>query len=200
MTPMQLRLETPRLILRSFEDQDLLPFFQYRSDPEVALYQGWPWPYTREMAADFVNEMKSHRPGIPGDWFQLAVILKAKGEMIGDCGFHRLFEDPRQTEIGFTLAKLYQRQGYGYEMTRRLLDYLFNGLGLHRVRANCDPQNKSSVKLLEKLGMRHEGRFIQSLWYKGAWADEDWYAILEQEWQGQKHLKKSPSTGAVEGC
>ncbi len=197
---MRLRLETPRLILRPFEDQDILPFFNYRSDPEVARYQGWRWPYTLELATDFVNEMKAHRPGIPGAWYQLAAILKPEGEMIGDCGFHRLLEDPHQAEIGFTLARPYHRHGYGYEMACCLLGYLFEGLGLHRVSANCDPQNIPSIKLLEKLGMRHEGRFIQSLWYKGAWADEDWYAILEQEWKGQKHLKKSPSTGAVEGC
>lgn len=31
--------------------------------------------------------------------------------------------------------------------------------------------------------MRHEGRFVESLWFKGSWASEDWYAILRQEWQ-----------------
>jgi len=46
-----------------------------------------------------------------------------------------------------------------------------------------DPENTASGRLLRKVGMRHEGRFVESLWFKGGWASEDWYAILRQEWQ-----------------
>jgi len=36
--------------------------------------------------------------------------------------------------------------------------------------------------LLLRLGFRHEGRIIESLWFKGGWADEDWFALLQREW------------------
>ena len=176
-------LETPRLILRPFEDRDAAPFALYRSDPEVARYQGWEAPFSLEQAAQFVAEEKSKTPGEPGQWVQLAMELKSTGEMIGDCAFYRLSEDPRQAEIGFTLARAFQGQGYAAEAVTRLLDYLFGGLGLHRVRANCDPENTSSARLLERVGMRHEGRFVESLWFKGRWAGEDWYAVLKREWE-----------------
>lgn len=178
-------LEAPRLILRPFEDQDAGPFSEYRSDPEVARYQGWEVPYTLQQATDFVAAEKVKGAPVPGQWRQLAIVLKATHTMIGDCGFYCLENDPQQAEIGFTLARPYQGQGYAHEAVARLLDYLFGELGLHRVRANCDPENGASAWLLERVGMRHEGRFVESLWFKGRWAGEDWYAILRREWQSR---------------
>jgi RimJ/RimL family protein N-acetyltransferase len=175
-------LETKRLILRSFEERDIEPFRLYRSDPEVAKYQGWEAPYSLEQAVKFVNEMKNKVPGTQGEWFQIALELKSSGEMIGDCAFQVLAEDDQQAEIGFTLAPQFQGQGYAAEAVKCLLGYLFGDLGLHRVRANCDPDNLASKKLLERVGLRYEGRFVESLCFKGRWADEDWYAILRREW------------------
>ena len=80
-------LETPRLVLRSFEDRDAAPFAAYRSDPEVARYQGWEAPFPMENAARFVADMIRARPGMPGAWYQVAIELKSTGEMIGDCAF-----------------------------------------------------------------------------------------------------------------
>jgi RimJ/RimL family protein N-acetyltransferase len=182
---MGFHLETPRLILRPFEDRDAVIFAAYRSDPEVAHYQGWEAPYSLEQAEEFVSEMNNRAPGVPGEWFQVAIARKEDGLFIGDCVFKRLADEPRVAEIGYTLARGYQRQGYASEAIHALLDYLFGSFGLHRVLANCDPKNAASIRLLEKLGFRHEGCFIESLWLKGEWVDEDWYAILEREWQGR---------------
>jgi RimJ/RimL family protein N-acetyltransferase len=181
-----LPLQTSRLILRRFEERDIQPFSAYRSDPQVAKYQGWEAPFGLDSAARFVHEMMSRTPGEPGQWYQIAMELKASGEMIGDCAFQRLAEDHAQAEIGFTLARRYQGQGYATEAVGRLVDYLFQDLGLHRVRANCDPDNLASSELLKKVGMRYEGRFVESLWFKGAWADEEWYAMLDREWAARQ--------------
>lgn len=180
------RLETSRLILRSFEQKDIEPFQSYRSDPEVARYQGWEAPFSLEQASQFVTEMSARIPGEPGQWFQIAIEVRATGETIGDCAFQRLREDDRQAEIGITLARPYQGKGYATEAVTRLVDYLFGDLRLHRVRANIDPENSASARLLQKIGMRHEGRFLESLWLKGAWVNEDWYALLAREWYSRK--------------
>lgn len=176
-------LETERLILRSFRAEDAETFAAYRSDPQVAQYQGWEAPYSLELAQLLCLEMSRQPAGIPGEWCQLALELKAGGEMIGDVTFCILNEDDRQAQIGFTLSRHYQGQGYATEAVRRLLAYLFGDLQLHRVRANCDPQNRASAQLMERLGMRQEGHMLQSLWFKSRWADELWYAILREEWQ-----------------
>jgi aminoglycoside 6'-N-acetyltransferase len=151
----------------------------------VARYQSWEAPYSPVKAAEFIEELKQTRPGQPGEWYQVALALKATGEMIGDCAFHVLADDPLQAEIGFTLATPYQGQGYGSEAVTRLLAYLFNDLNLHRVRAFCDVENTASARLLERVGLRREGHFIENFWFKGRWASEYAYGILAREWQAK---------------
>ena len=179
---MPLILETERLLLRPFQDGDLQSFAAYRADPLVAEYQDWPTPYTQADAAQFVAEMKEQAPFVPGQWYQLALEVKEGGAMIGDCAFYILADDPRQAEIGFTLAQAYQGQGYAQEAGGRLLAYLFGERELHRVRAICDVENDSSIKLLERLGMRREAQFVECLWFKGRWSSEYWYGMLRREW------------------
>ena len=77
----------------------------------------------------------------------------------------------------------YWGKGYGEEASRRLLDYLFVELNLHRVVAECDVDNIASFTLLEKLGFRREAHLIENIWFKGAWASEFHYAVLEREWK-----------------
>jgi RimJ/RimL family protein N-acetyltransferase len=180
---MSFRMETDRLILRTFRPEDLDAFLAYRNDPLVALHQSWDLPYSREQGIAFVDEMAKANPGEAGFWFQIAIELKATGAMIGDCVFCCLKEDAHQAEIGFSLARVYQGQGYASEAIRRLLDYLFDELDLHRVRAICDVENVASARLLERVGMRREAHFIESFWIKGRWSSEYWYAILRREWQ-----------------
>ncbi len=180
-------LVTERLLLRSFRDADIETFSAYRSDPEVARYQGWNAPYSIAQAREFIAEMQSTRPATPGEWYQVAIELKSSGELIGDCAFCVLAGDERQAEIGFTLARAYQGQGYATEAVTRLLDYLFGAVCLHRVRANCDVENLASTKLLERIGMRREGEFVENIWFKGRWGSEYWYAILAREWAARRH-------------
>lgn len=183
----KLRLETTRLILRPFERRDIAAFSAYRSDPDIARYQGWESPYDLIQAEKFVNEMQAVTPGEMGQWFQLALELKSNAALIGDVAFKVLKNNRLTAEIGMTLAADYHSKGYGVEAVTEMVRYLFDDLEMHRVIANCDPLNHAAYRLLEKVGLRREGDFVESLWYKGYWASEYWYAILEREWRA-KHL------------
>lgn len=179
---MSLVLETKRLKMRAFQDRDIKGFAEYRSDPDVAKYQDWDTPYSVEKATQFIAKNKVIRPGTPGEWHQIAIELKDGNNLIGDCVFHILAEDAQQAEIGFTLSRMYQGQGYATEAVTRLLDYLFGDLHLHRIRATCDAENLASSKLLERLGMRREAYFVENIWFKGKWGSEYAYGLLQHEW------------------
>lgn len=178
---MSLILKTGRLVLRPFEERDAAAFAAYRNDPLVAEYQGWELPYTPQQVAEFVATMRGREPATPRQWYQLAIERRDSGAMIGDCGFVVL-GDGRQAEIGFTLAREQQGQGYGAEAVGRLLDYLFGELQLHRVQANCDVLNPASARLMERVGMRREAHFVENCWMKGRWTSEFWYGLLRREW------------------
>jgi RimJ/RimL family protein N-acetyltransferase/quercetin dioxygenase-like cupin family protein len=186
--PPALELRTPRLHLRPFVASDAITLAGYRSDPEVARYQGWEAPYGIEQAEAFVASMARVVPGTPGAWYQLAVCLRESGEPVGDVAFRVLTDEPAQAEIGYTLARPHQGCGYATEAVRGLLDHLFGTLQLHRVRAICDLENPASARVLERLGFRREGQFRENTWFKGHWGGEYLYAILSSEWQSRGGL------------
>jgi RimJ/RimL family protein N-acetyltransferase len=186
------RLESERLILRRFKASDLAPFLAYRNDPEVARYQTWD-SYTEREATAMIEELESLQPGTPGEWLQFAIELKKTGALIGDCAL-KAEEDGRQAEVGFTLSREHQGKGYAAEAVSRLLDYAFGDLGLHRVVAITDQENEPSFTLLERLGMRREGCFVQNAWFKGRWTSEYLYAVLADEWFQKPQVRSGVDT------
>ena len=124
-----------RVVVRRFRPADVAEFVAYRSRPEVARYQSWDAPYPREDGERFVRALMTCHPDTPGEWFQFAVALRATGRLIGDCAAMPDADDPRQCEIGFTLAPDYQGRGYATEAVRLLAGYLFTVRGKHRITA-----------------------------------------------------------------
>ncbi|MEO6891919.1 MAG: GNAT family protein [Ktedonobacteraceae bacterium] len=185
-------LETLRLRLRHFTDADLVPFMAYRNDPQVARYQSWEGISEPEARA-FLQEQKAIQPGVPGQWFQIAIELKETGALVGDCALKIEEYDARQAEIGYTLSRAYQGRGIASEAVSCVLDYAFVTLDLHRVIAITDCENTASVALLERLGLRREGHFHQNVWFKGSWGDEFLYAILQEEWRDMRKIARSYS-------
>ena len=88
--------------------------------------------------------------------------------------------DQEQARIGYTVSPKYESKGFATEAVGRLLDYVFGTLEKHRVIATLDVLNKSSVRVVEKLGMRREGHFIENAFFKGRWCDEYLYAVLRR--------------------
>jgi aminoglycoside 6'-N-acetyltransferase len=175
-------LETNRLVLRHFHDEDLEAFLAYRNDPEVYRYQGWKVPFERSTAREFVESMKMADPYADGQWFQTVLEQKSDHVQIGDVGFFPKRGSHGQAYIGFTLARPYWGKGYATEAVTAVLDFLFRERKLHRIQADCDPDNSASCRLLERLGFRREAVHIESYWSADHWTDEFIYALLEREW------------------
>jgi len=182
-------LSTPRLVLRRFRESDFSAFCRYRSDPRVARYQDWT-DFSEEDGVRFLAEQAKLHPDVEGAWFQMAIECGETGELVGDCALKAIDGQPGQVEIGFTLASEHQGKGYGTESVSRLLDYVFGELGKHRVTAVTDARNAPAARLLERVGMRREGHFLQNIWFKGSWGDEYLYALLEQEWSELRSSSK----------
>jgi RimJ/RimL family protein N-acetyltransferase len=182
---MSFPLETDRLFIRPFRDSDLASFLAYRDDPEVAKYQGWSVPYTLEQGQCFIDFMKNADPGQVGEWYQAAIELKDEGEMIGDVAHFLMKNDPQQAYLGYTIARSYWGRGLATEAMLRLLAYLFDELELHRVVAETDVENASSIHLLERLGFRRESHLVENVWFKGVYASEYHYALLRREWESR---------------
>ena len=173
--------ETPRLRVRAFSPADVEAFVAYRADPDVARYQSWS-DYTLERGRAFVASLQGASPGVPGQWLQLALESRADGVLVGDLALKVDQDEPRQAEMGFTLAPAHQGRGYGTEAVTALLGHCFDTLGLHRVVAVTDALNTPSAALLARVGMRREAHFHENVFFKGAWGSELLFAVLEREW------------------
>ena len=174
---------TERLTVRAMVPADVEAFVAYRSDPGVARYQSWE-DYTLEQGRFLVEEMQSLRPGIPGEWYQLAV-TDADGALVGDLATHVDADEHRQLEVGFTLAPEQQGRGYATEALRGLLGHAFDPMGMHRVVAVTDARNDAAAALLLRTGFRKEAHFVDNVFFKGAWGSEYLFAVLESEWSGR---------------
>lgn len=176
MTP--LFLKTDNLFIKPFEEKYLEAFTEYRSKPEVAKYQSWT-SYCYQDAVALFESMNYSSFGKVGRWYQLAIILRKSGELVGDLAVH--FTDKEQVEIGYTISPIYQQKNIATEAVSAFLVYVFEELGKHRVIATTDTSNVASYRLLEKLGFRREAHFVKNVFFKGNWCDEYQYALLCSE-------------------
>lgn len=173
-------LQTERLLIRRLNMSDLEALVAYRSLPEVAWMQLWD-SYDLEKGRALIEECQTLEPFTPAGWFQFAVEHKGLAKLIGDLYF-KMDDAGKQAELGYTFDPQFQGQGLATEATKALLEHAFRVVGLHRIYAITDPRHTRSVALMRRLGMRQEAHFRENLWFKGAWADDVVYAILEREW------------------
>jgi [ribosomal protein S5]-alanine N-acetyltransferase len=92
----------------------------------------------------------------------------------------------RSAYLGFYAFFGFERKGYMTEGLALVLDQAFNELGFHRLEANIQPPNANSSALVSRLGFRKEGFSPRYLEIDGAWRDHDRWAILSDEWPGQR--------------
>src|SRR3954471_21627453 len=121
-----LSINPTRPLLRGLSVEDLAAFQAYRSDPDLARYQGWQ-PTSDEQARAFLAEQAKQELGSAGQWLQVAVTLRDTGEVIGDLGLCVLDEGKGEVTLGFTMARSAQRRGYATEAVMAVLDALLGG-------------------------------------------------------------------------
>jgi RimJ/RimL family protein N-acetyltransferase len=148
---------TERLILRRFRATDLPAFIAYRSDPDVARYQGWDASFSIADAVRFLAEQDAVALGMPGAWTQLAAADRVDGTLHGDCAACISADDRRSAEIGVTVAPASQGRGYATEALTALLTTLCDEHGVERVQAQCHRRNSAVHALLERVGLQREG-------------------------------------------
>jgi RimJ/RimL family protein N-acetyltransferase len=91
----------------------------------------------------------------------------------------------RQGEIGFAFARSHQGQGYAAEAATAMLRLAFEDLRFHRVCAVVIEGNDASARLLARLGFRQEARLVDGVHFKGEWATQLVFAMLEDEWRAR---------------
>ncbi len=173
-----MQLETERLILREIVEHDWPHIHTYTSMPEVTAHTAWG-PNTEEDTRAYVQDVIRMRLTKPREGYELAIVLKKEGLLIGGTGLHLV--DQTNAEIGYVLHPAYQGNGYVTEACRALLHFGFKELGVHRIYAKCRPENPASERVMQRIGMQREGLLREHWFYKGAYHDSALYSMLDRE-------------------
>jgi RimJ/RimL family protein N-acetyltransferase len=181
MLPPEYPLRTKRLHLRPLRLSDLDALHDIESRPEVARYEYWD-PQSRQETADSLAKNAGRGNWEEaGQWLTLAIVLADGESFIGTVSLEWKHKEWRQGELGYMLHPDHQGFGYATEAAEEMLRLGFDELGLHRIIARAEPRNTASVKVMKRLGMRHEAYFRHSEYVKGEWCDDTTYAILDEE-------------------
>lgn len=151
-------VETERLILRRYKESDLNDLYEYLSDPKVVEYE----PYRPQT----MEEVRGNLQWRISTEEMIAVERKADGKMIGNVYLGK--RDFDALEIGFVFRADCWGRGFAGESCKKLIELAFRS-GVHRIYAECDPQNRNSWALLERLGFEREAHLKQNVYF---WCDE----------------------------
>ena len=174
-------LHSERLTLRGMRRQDAEDMFEYASRSDVTEFLLWSEHSSVAYTAEYLKYVESRYA--VGDFFDWAVTLSESGKMIGTCGFAKIDTVNNSAEIGYVLNPEYHHLGYGVEAARRVMDFGFRELGLHRIEARFMQGNEASRRVMEKLGMQFEGVARDSMHVKGRFVSVGTCAILRDEFR-----------------
>lgn len=169
-----------RISFREFRFDDWKAVHEYASQERVCLYQPWG-PNNENETKDFVNLVIADTQKQPRTRYVFAVVLEGSNKVIGAGEINIRDRKNQQGEIGYIINPELWGQGYATEVAESLLNFGFNTLKLHRIFATCDPRNLGSSKVLQKIGMKYEGRMRETLLIRDGWRDSLLYSILHGE-------------------
>jgi [ribosomal protein S5]-alanine N-acetyltransferase len=147
-------IETARLILRKPVVADTPRIYEaYANDAEVTRYLTWR-PH-RTLADG--EEPAAHRLAAweAGEYFCWVITLRDDGELTGMISIR---PDAWRVDLGYVLGRRWWGRGYMTEAVRAVVDYVLSEREVFRVWAVCDVDNLASARVLEKAGLRLEGR------------------------------------------
>ncbi len=147
-------IETQRLILKEFTAEDSEFIIELLNSPGWLKYIGSRDIMTQEDAVNYI-ENRIRRSYLESGFGFYLIEIRANGVKAGMCGLVKR-ENLEEVDIGFALLPQYENFGYAYESAEAVMNYAKDKLKLHRLAAITVPYNNSSVKLLEKLGMKFE--------------------------------------------
>jgi len=178
---MNITLKTERLSLRPISESDFENVYNLQSLEETSKYNTSKIPEnlneTKITVENWILENNQENP----KKFTFAIDLVAEEKFIGLIGINLGKEHYKNAEIWFQFDYRFWNKGYATESLRKIIEFGFEDLKLHRIEAGCAVDNIGSFTVLEKVGMLREAHTRQLLPLKSGWSDNYGYAILSTD-------------------
>jgi RimJ/RimL family protein N-acetyltransferase len=186
---LSLPLATRRLNLRDYTMADVPSVYAYVQDQAYWQYQRADAPQSQQLES-LIQLVVQNQDAPQRLAYFLAAVRKDTGEIVGEAVLKLTNPAERQGEIGFGVAPKFWKQGFGGEIAAAVLDAAFAHFKLHRVAALCSPDNKGSIRIMQKLGMAREGLLRDVHFGRGKWWSTVIYSLLDHEYAKFKSVKR----------
>ena len=174
-----MELQTERLLLRPFTQEDGEALYAYASHPEVGPWAGWKPHADVEESRRVIREIF-----LPSR--TLAVVRRADGRLIGSAGFvgkHRRELGIPSEEIGYSLARDCWGQGLIPEAVEAIMENAFTALGYQALWAAYYDGNRKSKRVMLKCGMTYRLSRVEPVVQLGETRLAHYFAITRREWE-----------------
>lgn len=196
--PLPGSLETPRLLVRWYQDGDA-EALHVAVHSQREKYLPWlPWAAVAHATVDdslaTIRSFEHGRTKLIAPDFVLGTFDRSTGELVGGTGLHRIAPEVAEAEIGYWIRPERRGEGLCTEATAGLISAAFGVWGFRRIRIHCAGSNLASQRVPEKLGMVLEGRERKSRWVDGIGYDDHLtYGVLASEWDAETGRVHSPT-------
>ena len=147
------RLETDRLILRRYEENDLEAFYEIIHDERLQKYIKFP-DLTKDQELEYINDcIKNVETDKNEKW---AIVLKETNETIGNISVNTVYKKHNYCDVGYVIRFDYWGNGYTAEALNAVSNYLLDS-GYYLVECTCNELNSQSFKVMEKVGFKRDG-------------------------------------------
>jgi len=171
-------LETPRLILREFQESDVEDLYEYAKVEGVGEMAGW-------LHHENINVSKRILELFIQSKTTFAIVYKENNKVIGSLGIDKYeedvfpeFQEKQGREIGYVLSKEYWGQGLMPEAVHKVIEYLFEKEQLDFLICGHFVHNLQSYRVQEKCGFVHYKKRIRE---SAIGTRESWYSLLERD-------------------
>jgi ribosomal-protein-alanine N-acetyltransferase len=177
-------IDTPRLRLRPFTEDDIEAVWPTVSDPEFPRYMSWHAHSDRASMRAFVQRITAAiADGTGATW-----AIVHDGRPVGCIGFDNITWElgavrVDRAELGYWLVKAAWNRGMMTEAATAIVRFGFETLGLHKITVRCFLQNAASRRVIEKVGFRYVGRLEDDVWRNGRWWSHLRFELTAQEWR-----------------
>jgi RimJ/RimL family protein N-acetyltransferase len=175
-----LPIVTPRLQLRDFVTADFDAVYAYSSDPRVTKFLLFG-PRDEESTAEYLDGLLASQVEVPRTRFELAVQETGSGRVIGACDLSLI--ERNVVDLGYMLGLADWGKGYATEIALALVDAAFFDLRADRIISTVEVNNRASIHVLEKIGMRWEAVFRKHRRAKNRWWDCHLFVLPREVWE-----------------
>ena len=180
MRALSVPVRTPRLALRDFTSADFDAILAYSADPRVTKYLFFG-PRDEITTQEYLAELLASQRERPRWRFELAVEETASGRVIGACDLSLV--EPNVMDLGYMLETSSWGKGFATEIARHLLEAAFAQLRIDQVISTVDVNNRASIRVLEKVGMRWEAVYRRHRRAKNRWWDCHLFVMPRAVWE-----------------